>query len=153
MSEVLFYHLEKRSLDEALPGLLERTVARGWRAQLRAESAERAAAIDALLWTYDDESFLPHAMADNRDTTRQPVLITVEPDNSNGATVLFVVGGAQVWNWAEAGNTFERIVVLVDGRDPGAMSIAREGWKAARDAGLEVTYWRQTTAGKWEKQN
>ena len=61
MTEALFYHLERRALEDVLPGLVERSLARGWRALVRADSAERSDALDTLLWTYDDQSFLPHA--------------------------------------------------------------------------------------------
>ena len=32
MADILFYHLTESTLEEALPGLLERSVERGWRA-------------------------------------------------------------------------------------------------------------------------
>ena len=101
MTEVLFYHLERRALDDVLPGLVEKTRERGWRALIRAESAERAGAVDALLWTYDDQTFLPHAQLGDGDAARQPVLITTEEGNPNDAQLLFLVGGAappvRVW--------------------------------------------------------
>jgi DNA polymerase-3 subunit chi len=152
LSEALFYHLERRRLDEVLPGLVERTLERGWRALIRVESADRAAAIDALLWTYNDDSFLPHAIAGEGDPTRQPVLITVEEGNANAAQVLFLAGGASLSDWARSAGSFDRIVMLFDGRDPEALASAREAWKHAKAAGLDVTYWKENAAGKWEKQ-
>lgn len=151
MSEALFYHLERRRLEDVLPGLLEKTVERGWRALVRVDTAERASAIDALLWTYNDESFLPHAISGDGEARRQPILITVEPDSQSGANILFIVGGARMPDWEEARRTFTRVVVLFDGRDPDAVSAARAGSGAATDAGFETTYWRQSEAGKWEK--
>ena len=59
-TEVLFYHLEHQPLDRILPNLVERTLERGWRAVVQAGSPERLEAIDALLWTWKDESFIPH---------------------------------------------------------------------------------------------
>jgi len=61
MTEVFFYHLERRGLDDALPPITDKTLERGWRALIKTESAERADAVDNLLWTYNEESFLPHA--------------------------------------------------------------------------------------------
>ena len=152
MSEALFYHLERRRLDDVIPGLVERTLERGWRALIRVESADRAAAIDALLWTYNDESFVPHAIAGDGDAARQPVLVTVEEDNANRAQVLFLVGGAVVSDWTQSAASFDRIVMLFEGRDPEALASARDAWKRARGAGLDVTYWKENAAGKWEKQ-
>jgi DNA polymerase-3 subunit chi len=152
MTEVYFYHLEKRSLDEVLPGLVERALARSWRALIRAESAERAQAVDSLLWTWSEASFLPHAQAGDGPSAQQPVLITVEEGNPNGAHVLFLIGGAMPISWQQEPSTFARIVVLIDGRDAAALSAARAAWSAARQAGHEATYWKQSAGGKWEKQ-
>ena len=153
MTEALFYHLERRGLDDVLPGLVEKTLERGWRAIVRAESAERAQAIDNLLWTYDDRTFLPHAQAGDGDSARQPVLITVEDGNPNGAQVLFLVGGAEPPQWnAEITKSLARIVLMFDGRDQAAVQSARVSWRNAREAGHDVTYWKETPAGKWEKQ-
>ena len=153
MAETLFYHLERRSLDEVLPGLVEKSRQRGWKALIRADTADRADAIDTLLWTYDDQSFLPHAQMGDGDASRQPVLITVEEGNPNKAEILFCVGGAQP-DWSdEKLSHLARIVLLFDGRDSAALAAARQSWKEARDAGHDVTYWKESPSGKFEKQN
>jgi DNA polymerase III subunit chi len=152
MSEALFYHLERRSLDDVLPGLVERTLERGWRALIRADSAERADALDTRLWTFND-GFLPHAQLGDGDAARQPVLITMEEGNPNNADVLFLVGGAPPPAWdSTAAKGFTRIVVMFDGRNPAAVNSARAAWKDARSAGHDVTYWKESSTGKWEKQ-
>ena len=152
MTETLFYHLERRGLDDVLPGLIEKTLERGWRALIRADSAERADAIDTRLWTYSD-GFLPHAQAGDGDPARQPVLITVEEGNPNAANVLFLVGGAAPPGWdGEAAKAFTRIVLIFDGRDPAAVETARAAWTDAKASGHDVTYWKESPTGKWEKQ-
>lgn len=153
MSETLFYHLERRSLEDVLPGLIEKTLERGWRALIKTESAERAEAIDNLLWTYDDSSFLPHAQSGDGDATRQKVLITVEDQNPNAANVLFLVGGARTAWDGDATSAFTRIVMMFDGRDAHALAAARTSWKDAKAAGHDVTYWKETPSGKFEKQS
>ena len=153
MTETLFYHLERRALEEVLPGLVEKSRQRGWKALIRADTADRADAIDTLLWTYDDQSFLPHAQMGDGDASRQPVLITVEEGNPNKAEILFCVGGAQP-DWSdEKLSHLARIVLLFDGRDSAALAAARQSWKEARDAGHDVTYWKESPSGKFEKQN
>ncbi len=152
MTETLFYHLERRSLDDVLPGLIEKTLDRGWKALIRVESAERADAIDTRLWTYND-GFLPHAQLGDGDAARQPVLITVEEGNPNTANVLFLVGGAEPPAWdGEAAKAFIRIVLIFDGRDASAVETARAAWKDAKAAGHDVTYWKESPTGKWELQ-
>jgi DNA polymerase-3 subunit chi len=153
MTETLFYHLERRSLDAVLPGLLEKTLERGWRAVVQTESAERADAIDTLLWTYDEQSFLPHAQMGDGKPERQPVLITVEDGNPNNAQVLFLVGGAEAPPWSREDVTaLTRVVLLFDGRDPDMLARARASWKEAKEAGHDVTYWKESPSGKFEKQ-
>ena len=152
MTETLFYHLERRSLEEILPGLVEKSRARGWKALIRADTADRADAIDTLLWTYDDQSFLPHAQLGDGEAARQPVLITVEEGNPNGAQIMFFIGGACPSDWAGLAD-LSRIVMLFDGRDDVALASARAAWKDARAAGHDVTYWKETPSGKFEKQN
>jgi DNA polymerase-3 subunit chi len=152
VTETLFYHLERRALEEVLPGLVEKSRQRGWKALIRADTADRADAIDTLLWTYDDQSFLAHAQAGDGEAARQPVLITVEEGNPNSAEIVFYVGGAQPGDWGGL-NDLSRIVMLFDGRDGTALASAREAWKAANSAGHDVTYWKESPSGKFEKQN
>jgi DNA polymerase-3 subunit chi len=154
MTETLFYHLERRSLEEVLPGLVEKSLERGWRALIRTDSAERSDALDNLLWTYDDQSFLAHAQMGDGEAARQPVLITLEEGNPNGAKILFCVGGAKLADWSDASLAdLARIVLLFDGRDGAALTQAREAWKEAKAGGHDVTYWKESPSGKFEKQN
>jgi DNA polymerase-3 subunit chi len=151
VAETLFYHLERRALDDVLPGLVQKSLERGWRALICADSAERAEAIDTLLWTFDDQSFLPHAHRGDGDTARQPVLVGMETGNDNGAQIMFCVGSvAPDWNAVAA---LSRIVLMFDGRDEAALASARAAWKDAKAAGHDVTYWKETPSGKFEKQN
>jgi DNA polymerase-3 subunit chi len=152
MTEVLFYHLERASLEDVLPGLLEKTRERGWKALVRAGSDERAAALDAHLWSYRDESFLPHGRERDQYAAEQPILLTTSPANANAAEVIFLVDGTDAEDWA-APDVAEakRIVVIFDGRDPAALEAARDQWKRAKGVGHEVTYWQQAASGKWEK--
>lgn len=147
MTEVLFYHLERQPLERVLPALVEKTLERGWRAVVQAGSEERLEALDTLLWTYREESFLPHAMRRDGNAAEQPVYLTLGDENPNGAVVRFLVDGADA---PELGG-YQRVVYMFDGRDGNAVAQAREQWKAAKTAGCEVTYWQQSAEGRWEK--
>lgn len=148
MTEVLFYHLERAALEGVLPGLLEKTLERGWRAAVRASSRERVEALDGRLWTYRDDSFLPHAAAG--EGARQPVWLTDGEDLPNAPQVLFLVDGAKT-DIAAIG-ALERCVMIFDGNDHDAVAEARAFWKAAAEKGHETTYWKQSERGQWEKQ-
>lgn len=153
MTDVLFYHLERRALEDVLPGLLEKTRERGWKAVVRFGSAERMAAIDSHLWTYAEHTFLAHGTAGDGHPTHQPIYLTVEDENPNAAEVLFLAGGASPEDWADKKvNALTRVVLLFDGRDAEALAAARGQWKMAKDAGHETTYWKESASGKFEKQ-
>ena len=146
--EVLFYQLERQPLERVLPSLLEKTLERGWRAVVQSGSEERMEALDLALWTYADDSFLPHGTRKDGDPAEQPIYLTTSDDNPNGAGVCFLVDGAE----AKSFDGFVRVVYLFDGRDPQAIESARRQWQEAKAAGSAVTFWKQTEAGRWEKQ-
>lgn len=147
VTEVMFYHLDRQTLDAALPLLVEKTLERGWRAVIQAGSDERVQALDALLWTYKPDSFVPHGTAADGDATRQPIFLTASMDNPNGAVVRFLVDGAAL----ETYSGYRRIVVMFNGRDEHAVKDARDQWRRAKSSGGACTYWQQTASGGWEK--
>ena len=146
--DVWFYHLERTSLDQALPELLEKTLARGWRALVRSPAAERVDHLDGWLWSYRDDAFLPHGRADEPQAERQPVLITTAMENPNGANALFLLDGAEAGDLAG----FERCVLMFDGRDEAAVAEARGRWRDFKATGATVSYWRQGETGGWRKE-
>ena len=146
MSEVLFYQLDRRPLESVLPELLEKCLERHWRTIVQVGSEERLAALDAHLWTYSDESFLPHGTAKDGRAEAQPVYLTAGGENPNAATVRFLADGAEI----TAFSPYRRVVVLFDGNDTDGLDKARGWWTAARSAGHEATYWQQSERG-WEK--
>jgi len=146
MSEILFYHLESQPLERVLPVLVEKSLERGWKVVVETGSEERAEALDNLLWTYRDDSFLPHARAGGSEDALQPVLITTLPHNPNGAQVRFFVDRAV----PQSGEGYQRIVYMFSGHDPDAVNEARAAWRALRE-GNEVTYWQQEPGGRWVK--
>lgn len=148
MTELLFYHLQRRPLEAVLPGLLERSLERGWRVVVQAASEERVEALDSHLWTYRDDSFLPHGTARERDAPEQPIVLTTGEDTPNGARVRFLIDGAALPADAAA---YDRLVLLFDGEDPDALAAARLQWQAAKPSGFEVTYWQQDAQGRWER--
>ena len=147
VTEIYFYHLERRTLEEVLPTLLEMSLKRGWRAAVQAASEERVEALNTLLWTYREESFLPHGTRRDGNPEQQPVFLTSSEENPNNATVRFLVDGAEV----AAVTDYARVVYVFDGRDASAVEKAREQWKLVKEAGCEVTYWQQSAEGRWQK--
>ena len=148
MSEVRFHHLERRRVDQALPGLLELAAQEGRRVVVRASSDEMVAALNERLWTYDDASFLPHGAAGDGDPMTQPIFLTSEADNPNAATMLVRLSGAEA---SPADDAFDLVVFMFDGRDEAALAQARGEWRRLKDQERAISYWRETDEGGWEK--
>lgn len=148
MTELLFYHLEHRPLEGVLPQLLEKSLERGWRAAVQASSEERVEALDALLWTYRDDGFLPHGTFRESMAAEQPILLTVSDDNPNRAMVRFLIDRAPFPDDAEG---YSRIVVLFNGDDEEAVAEARDLWRSAKSRGFAVTYWQCDERGRWQQ--
>ena len=145
--ELLFYHLQGAPLERVLPGLLQKSLDKGWRVIVEADPLERVEALDLMLWTYSDESFLPHSTHLDPGAVDQPILLTNVADNINQADIRFFIDAGDV----TAHQGYQRLVYIFNGGVDEAVQRARGQWRAAVDAGLEVTYWQQSHGGGWEK--
>jgi DNA polymerase-3 subunit chi len=154
MTEVLFYHLQNMLLENVLPPLLEKSLERGWRVVVQSTSQERTEALDAHLWTYRDDSFLPHATWHAGDASHagdaqdQPIVLAVEEGNPNRANVRFLIDNAALPADADA---YDRVVLVFNGDDGDALATARGAWTDCKARGFEVTYWQADERGRWQR--
>ncbi len=147
MSRVDFYHLQKQSLEEVLPKLLEKAYASGNKIKVKIGTESRVDFLNSLLWTYNDESFLPHGSKKDGAAELQPIWLSAGDDNPNGATMLFLTDDAM----PVEGDTenYARIFNIFDGNNPEALQNARNLWKNLRSSGAELHYWQQDNDGRW----
>ena len=146
MTEIGFYHLTRTELEQALPRLLERTLAASERALVLCRDQPRVAALDEALWKCKEPVWLPHGTVADGDADLQPIWLAADDAAPNGARFLFLVDGAS----SSRLDAFTRVFDLFDGRDEAAVAAARERWRAAKAAGHVPTYWQQGPRG-WEK--
>lgn len=146
--EVFFYHLMHQPLEAALPVLLEKTREKGWKAVVELGSQERRKAVDDLLWTYSERSFLPHGLDDDVDCAEHPIVLTLGRGNPNGAEIRFLVDGAR---FDPNLGAHQRVALVFDGRVDEQLAAARADWAKVKQAGHQATYWRQNEAGRWEQ--
>ncbi len=151
MSEVRFYHLVERRLEGVLPVMLERCLERGWRAVVRGGDPARLAALDGLLWSYSEESFLPHGLAGRAPGTAEehPVWLTAGEETGGPRQALFLIDGAAFEPAALSG--LETAALLFDGGDGAALARAREDWRRVVAAGLTAVYWAEEPGGGWAR--
>ncbi len=145
MSDVRFYQLGRRPLEQALAVMLERCYQRDQKALVQAGSPERVEALAGHLWTYRDRSFLPHGTEKDGFAEQQPIWLTAATENPNGAEVLFLTDGCERSDLA----AFKLVAVLFDGSDGESLTAAREFWRRLREAGEALTYWAEDETGRW----
>lgn len=147
MTEIAFYHLTTSPLERALPRLLEKILESKKRAVILCGSEERLDYLNGALWTLGKLSFLPHGSAKEGYGEDQPIWLTTIDENPNGAQFLILTDGAE----SSSLGGYERCLELFDGNDEEAVAHARQHWKSYKDQGHEVTYWKQSETGAWEK--
>ncbi len=146
MAEVLFYHLTQTPLERMLPELLEKSLQRGWRVLVKGGDSARLDFLNAALWTYRDDAFLPHGTADDPMPADQPVYLTTTDEEPNSADILMLVDGATYPT--QNMTKFTRVCLLFDGNDVDAVTAARADWKAVTAAKYPAKYWAQQD-GSW----
>lgn len=145
--EYWFYHLEHTSLEAALPTLLEKSLANDWRVRIQFADAQAISKMDRYLWSYKDDSFLPHGRDDQPGAGDHPILLTLQASEAT-EDVVFLIGSAQ----PSALTGVKRCITMVDSRDEAGRAIARERWANAKKQEANVSYWKQNDHGKWVKQ-
>ncbi len=147
MTTVRFYHMIQKRLEQALPEIVAKALERKHRILIKAGSRERIEVLDTALWTQDPASFLPHGHAKDGFEADQPVFLTTEDENPNGADVLILTDGAS----SQMTDKFALCCEMFDGNDEEAVKSAREKWKLYKDKGYTAAYFQQDESGKWQQ--
>lgn len=150
MPEIAFYHHTTRRIEETLPTLIEKSLARGWRVVVQAPTQDRVRRLDDYLWGYKPESFLPHGTKADASPETQPVYLTCEDDNPNDADVRFFLGVVAVASVLAGGaSPRERALLLFSGDSEEELEAARAHWKELKEAGHVLAYYQQDANGRW----
>ena len=144
-----FYHLQKQVLEDVLPKLIEKAYSTGEKIKIKIGTEQRIEFINSLLWTYNEESFLPHGSKEDGFADLQPIWLTEDDKNPNDAEFLFLVDGANV-SQSEVVN-FQRIFNIFDGNNADELAKARNLWKELKALNSEIHYWQQDTQGYWNE--
>jgi DNA polymerase III subunit chi len=148
MAEVWFYHLERKSVDDELPGLLQRGLERGVCMAVVTTSAERVKEISQKLWGVEDTAFIPHGFEGEPRPEEQPIFLSSDGTVPNAAGFRFYIDGST----PDAMTDIERASVMFDGRDEAAVQQARELWRRFKAEDVPIRYWKQDDEGRWRDQ-
>ncbi len=102
----------------------------GRRVLILAADPAQAELMDRALWSYDQNSFLPHAQAGGPDQAEEPILIATDLANPNQAPVLIAATPM-----AELPDGFAHFVQLLPLNDEDGLQKCRECYRALNEAG------------------
>lgn len=148
MGAAYFYHLTRAPLEVTLPVLLGKARGAGWRVAVRGTDPKYMEWLDEKLWAGQEDGFLAHGLTGGAHDREQPILLGVGTDTVNDPACIMTIGGADIT--AAEINALERVCILFDGNDSGAVNVARGQWKTLKDAGCKAQYWSEES-GRWEK--
>lgn len=137
-----FYHLAASPLERVLPQICEKVLAGGERLLIVGDEPVLSQ-IDAQLWSYARDGFLPHGKQSGPSPEAQPILLSPEVEAPNGATNVALADG----RWRDEALDFARTFYFFDSSH---LDEARASWRALKaDPGNELRYWKQDERRKW----
>lgn len=147
MKDIRFYHLQRQTLEEALPGLMRKVSEAGLRAVIKANDQATIDTLDKVLWDFDPASFLPHDKEGCDYPEDQVFFLSLSDINPNDSTVLVLVDGAKSGDFEQ----YDRCLYMFDGRNEDVVAAARNDWKQWKDGDWTMSYWQQKEMGGWEQ--
>jgi len=103
--------------------------------------------MDDYLWTYKDDSFLPHGRDDEPMADQQPITLSSNAATAAGHDAVFLLGGAEISDMTGV----ERAMVMINGRSQEDVQRERARWKALKNTGATLSYYQQNERGGWKK--
>lgn len=149
MTEIRFYHIQKKSSEVTVFELAERALTRGHRILIRVKDEADAARLNDFLWINNPDSFLPHGTDSDGNADLQPVFLTATNDNPNKSDVLFLMPGSE----STGVEAFTLVCDILDGRDEEQIAAGRNRYKDWKAQGHTLSYWQQSETGKWEQKS
>ena len=146
MTEINFYKITRSSVEKLLPRLLEKIIQEGSMVNFLFKNQNRLEYIDDFLWTYSNESFIPHYVDDSNYINVHPILLSLSENINNNADVFVTIEGYLPENIEK----YKKIIDIIDGKDDQIIKDALVRVEHIKNKGYKVDCWRQEISG-WEK--
>ncbi|MDD7805218.1 MAG: DNA polymerase III subunit chi [Endozoicomonas sp. (ex Botrylloides leachii)] len=140
MPKIIFYIL--KSGGSSVEYIACRLVAKAWReghaVQIYTPSIEISQQLDTLLWSWQEDSFIPHAIiTDQTSAQLPPVIISSEPPDKRLDSILINMTPATIANVMHCRHICEIVTEEAEGR-----ALSRAKFRNYRQKGIQpTTYW------------
>lgn len=142
MTRIGFYHLQSES-EEARLHFACRLAERAWRSgqkvYIHTGEEQRTRELDALLWSYRDDSFLPHRVvaADDVSLADDPILLGFEAEPDGSRPVLIQLAPSN--EGPVFFSRFKRTLEVIN-EEPQVKAAARQRYRFYKDRGYPLEY-------------
>ena len=151
MTQIIFYNTAPLQVEKTLFSLLEKSLEKGNKSLLLFKDKEKCLSINEQLWTYKQNSFLPHISEDDQiyDNIDVPVYLSTRNENPFKAELLFSIDGFLPDNI----DHFERVIIIIDVNDKLLNEKYKNYYLDINKNFEDIVFYKSDDNGKWIEKN
>ena len=151
MTQIIFYSTAPLQVEKTLFALLEKSLEKGNKSLLLFKDKEKCLSINEQLWTYKQNSFLPHISEDDQiyDNIDVPVYLSTKNENPFKAELLFSIDGFLPDNI----DHFERVIIIIDVNDELLNEKYKNYYLDINKNFEDIVFYKSEDNGKWIEKN
>ena len=151
MTQIIFYSTAPLQVEKTLFALLEKSLEKGNKSLLLFKDKEKCLSINEQLWTYKQNSFLPHISEDDQiyDNIDVPVYLSTKNENPFKAELLFSIDGFLPDNI----DHFERVIIIIDVNDELLNEKYKKYYLDINKNFEDIVFYKSDDNGKWIEKN
>ena len=146
LEKAYFYNSSHRNVVADISWLIEKLFNEKNRILVCCKDQETVEVIDAFLWAYKEDGYVPHSIATKEKSSVCPILITSDIHKEYDHNVLLALSGVLIEekDWRK----FSRAYYFFDDQENKEKANAREMWKSFSSLNIVCKYWINK-ANKW----
>ena len=151
MTQIIFYSSAPLRVENTLFTLIEKSLEKGFKSLLLFLDKENCSAIDEKLWTYKQNSFLPH-LSECEEISNEidiPIYLTTKNENPYEAELLFSIDGSIPDNI----NNLERLIIIIDANDKILLEKYKKYYLDINKKFEDIVFYKSDDDGKWIEEN
>jgi len=151
VTQIIFYNTAPLQVEKTLFALLEKSLEKGNKSLLLFKDKEKCLSINEQLWTYKQNSFLPHISEDDQiyDNIDVPVYLSTKNENPFKAELLFSIDGFLPDNI----DHFERVIIIIDVNDELLNEKYKNYYLDINKNFEDIVFYKSDDNGKWIEKN
>ena len=146
MKEIFFYNITSRDFFKDSAILIEKLFKQGIKVLILCPDDEVTSFFDDFLWSFKEESFIPHTVLDRDSSQLETIIISKKQLSMESFKTLIVLKGSIVNT--DYCNRFEKTYYFFDDNNDDEKKLARTLWRQSVKLGTKCKYWK-VEKNKW----